>query len=73
MAIKSYRRFLLDLIDELGEAMRQAEEQLWHHAIDGTPEKLHYIRLVTWTNEVSGRIRWYNDATGKTIGVPTIE
>ena len=74
MAIKPYRIFLLELLDQLQEAIREAENQQWHHeTFANTLEFQHYLRLVTWTDEVNSRIRFYNDHTGKAIGVPTLE
>ena len=61
----NYRRFLIGLIDQLGEAIREAENWSWHHKPDGTVEAAHYNRLLTWLAEVDERLARY-DSVSKT-------
>ena len=59
MAIKNYRRFLIDLYEQLQEALREAEDVQWHHLPTGTPEWAHYNRIYTWLDEVGARLEHY--------------
>ena len=59
--IKDYKSFLSDLQDELFMAVANCENVNWHHALSYTPEWKHYMRLLTWLDEVNERVGWYND------------
>ena len=58
---KPYRKFLLDMLEEVAEAIRDSEDNLWHHSEDGSSLKNHYLRLATWAQELDDRMKWYDD------------
>ena len=57
--VQNYRRFLERALDELIDALREAENANWHHE-DAGPWFSHYQRLITWAEEVHHRLRVYN-------------
>ena len=68
MMIKSYRTFLLELGQELLEALRDCENYGWHHSEASTPEWQHYNRLFTWLDELSERASYYDHVKAKRPG-----
>ena len=60
--MKTYRSFLMDLLDDLVTALSEAENAGWHHLASDTPEGFHYLRLLTWCREVSDRRDWHDNA-----------
>ena len=60
--MKSYRRFLMDLHEELVRAILEAEDQEWHHWGELTVEFQHYVRLNTWAKELSERRQHLDNA-----------
>ena len=57
-----YRRFLRVLHDEMVNAIMEGENMGWHHLGGETPEYKHFLRLLTWEREVTGRMAHYDDA-----------
>ena len=58
--MKSYRRFIGELEETLVEAVAWAENLGWHHLTHDTELFRHYLRLVTWAEEVSLRRQWFD-------------
>jgi len=63
--MRSYRNFLWNLGDQLMEAIRQAEEEEWHHLDLDDARYLCYNRLVTWMVEVGERAQHYVNVKGQ--------
>ena len=61
-AIKSYRRFLMDLHGGLVQAIVDAENAEWHHEGPETAVWQHYARLLTWVTELEVRLAYYDIA-----------
>ena len=57
--MKNYRRFLLELQEELQSAIGEAENSEWHHQEQWTTQWQHYNRLCTWQSEVTERMVSY--------------
>jgi len=57
-----YRRFLTVLHGELVNAIMEGENMGWHHLAGEAPEYAHFLRLLTWEREVTGRMAHYDDA-----------
>ena len=53
--MKTYGRFLSELLDDLVMALAEAENNEWHHSEMATLEGQCYNRLCTWINEVTRR------------------
>ena len=58
--IKSYRRFLQDLETDLSRAITDAEDAGWHHMDPGSAVGQHYLRCITWYQEVQARGAYYD-------------
>ena len=60
-----YLTFLIALQDELAEALREAEDQGWHHAPASQFEAKHYNRLLTWLDQLKNRKAWYDSVKAR--------
>ena len=58
--MKNYRRFLMELRDQLRQAVEEAEEAGWHHEVDDRVIFQLYLRLITWTTELEERCAYYD-------------
>ena len=56
----THRTFLSGLFDMLQESVREAENLGWHHGDDETPQFQHYLRLLSWLEEVYQRMVRYD-------------
>ena len=63
---KAYLTYLEDTHEQLVEAIREAENEQWHHEAPSTPGGKIYARLLTWLDEVERRRAWYYGHTGQT-------
>ena len=61
--VRNYRHWLQELADELQEAIRESENNGWHHEFAGSAKWTHYQRLLTWNTTVEGRLAAYDNAT----------
>ena len=61
MAIKTYRRYLKGLRDELVEAIAECENMGFHHMAADTPEWKHFNRICGWAAELHERCEWYDN------------
>jgi len=66
--LKSFSEFIHELEELLHDTVLQAENQQWHHLPVESPEFQHYLRLMTWLEEVVERRRRYDYIKG---GRPT--
>ena len=57
--MKTYRSFLIGLLDELVEAIRICETREFHHFTGDTEEWKVYNRLCGWANEIHERLQFY--------------
>ena len=60
--MKSYKRFLEGLLDQLVEAIRDCENREFHHMELTTAEWRDYNRLCGWATEVHERMSHYAKA-----------
>ena len=65
--LKNYRRFLSDTLEEMKEAVREGENVGWHHLPEYEFEARHYMRLLTWLDDMAERLRYYDNAK---TGIP---
>ena len=63
--MKDYRRFLLVLHEQLVDAIADAENMQWHHLNADTNEFKHYMRLITWQEEINERMVYYATAKAR--------
>ncbi len=63
--LRPYRRFLIGLLEEVREAIGEAENAEWHHASASDMRFQHYLRLSTWEAELSERKEHYDNARTK--------
>ena len=63
-----YEDFLKEAHSELVAMVGELEDLEFHHAQDGSPQWIHYSRVVTVLGHLQERIGWWNDHTkSKTI------
>ena len=60
--LRPYGVFLRQLLDELQSALAELENLEFHHEAEGSAEFQHYLRVATWTDEVTERVRHYDSA-----------
>ena len=65
--LRNYRRFLVNLEQELAECLREAENSNWHHSAQEGVHWFHYTRLCTWLDEVHDRMEWYDAVKAKKV------
>ena len=63
--MKSYRSFLMGLGREMFDMLRECENMGFHHYHEGSPEFAHYLRLITWLDELGERLAYYDDVKAK--------
>ena len=63
--MKPYRRFLSELGHELLEAVREAENESWHHEPEGSKYFQDYIRLCGWLQVVGERLLHYDNSKSR--------
>ena len=60
--VRDYETWLRDTEETLLEAIREAENENWHHGNLETAGAQLYIRLLTWYAEVVERREWLDNA-----------
>ena len=60
-----YRTFLMELGEDLLEAIRECENWEFHHAPPESVEWQHYLRLATWMEEVAARLAHYGNSKSR--------
>ncbi len=63
--VRNYRTWLLELEEELQEAIRVSENAEWHHEPPGSERLMVYHRLITWVEEIHDRRVQYDNAKSR--------
>ena len=61
--MERYERWLKKTYEEVQEAIRQAENEEWHHLPAESVENVIYTALAHWVEILSERVKWYDDNT----------
>ncbi len=62
--MRTFSAFIHELEEELFDMVRVVEGLGWHHLPTESPEFLHYLRLLTWVEEVAARRQRYDYIKG---------
>ena len=66
----SLRTYYGMLLEELVDAIGDAENAGWHHLPPGDVRAAHYRRLGTWALALDERVKWYDNAKGRAAKYP---
>ena len=63
--MKSYEKWIIETSEALREAIREAENEEWHHHPESDSERAgnrFYYRLLTWSTEIEERRKRIDDS-----------